>query len=45
MTGKLSEDLGLGPIEQVAYVVENMERAVAHYGALFGPFQISGVAE
>jgi methylmalonyl-CoA/ethylmalonyl-CoA epimerase len=41
MTGKLSEDLGLGPIEQVAYVVEDMERAVTHYGALFGPFQIS----
>jgi len=34
-------DLGLGPIEQVAYVVEDMDRAVEYYSALFGPFQVS----
>lgn len=34
-------DLGLGPIDQVAYVVEDMDRAVSHYGTLFGPFQQS----
>jgi 4-hydroxyphenylpyruvate dioxygenase-like putative hemolysin len=37
----LIADLGLGPIEQVAYVVEDMELAVQHYGALFGPFEVS----
>lgn len=41
MQKKLVDDLGLGPIEQVAYVVEDMERAIEHYGALFGPFQLS----
>ncbi len=34
-------DLGLGPIDQVAYVVEDMERAILHYAALFGPFAVS----
>ena len=29
-------DLGLGPIEQVAYIVEDMERAIPRYEALFG---------
>jgi 4-hydroxyphenylpyruvate dioxygenase-like putative hemolysin len=34
-------DLGLGPIDQVAYIVEDMERAIPRYEALFGPFQAS----
>lgn len=34
-------DLGLGPIDQVAYIVEDMERAVPRYEALFGPFTVS----
>ena len=34
-------DLGLGPIDQVAYVVEDMARALPHYEALFGPFRVS----
>ncbi len=34
-------DLGLGPIDQVAYVVGDMEHAVVRYAALFGPFTIS----
>src|SRR5258706_14953081 len=32
-------DLGLGPIDQVAYVVEDLERALPRYEAMFGPFQ------
>jgi len=34
-------DLGLGPIDQVAYIVEDMDRAVPRYQALFGPFTVS----
>ncbi len=34
-------DLGLGPIEQVAYIVEDMDLAVPRYQALFGPFTVS----
>jgi 4-hydroxyphenylpyruvate dioxygenase-like putative hemolysin len=34
-------DLGLGPIDQVAYIVEDMEVAVPRYEALFGPFTVS----
>jgi len=41
MPDDLSADLGLGPIEQVAYVVRNMERALVRYGALFGEFEVS----
>ena len=33
--------LGLGPIEQVAYIVEDMQRALPRYEALFGPFVVS----
>jgi 4-hydroxyphenylpyruvate dioxygenase-like putative hemolysin len=33
-------DLGLGPIDQVAYVVESLERALPRYEAMFGPFQV-----
>jgi 4-hydroxyphenylpyruvate dioxygenase-like putative hemolysin len=35
------EALGLGPIEQVAYVVEDMQRALPRYEALFGSFAVS----
>jgi methylmalonyl-CoA/ethylmalonyl-CoA epimerase len=41
MTGQLDADLGLGPIDQVAYVVEDMQRAVVRYTALFGPFVVT----
>ncbi len=34
-------DLGLGPIEQVAYIVEDMDLAIPRYEALFGPFTVS----
>jgi methylmalonyl-CoA/ethylmalonyl-CoA epimerase len=35
------EQLGLGPIEQVAYIVEDMDRALPRYEALFGRFTVS----
>lgn len=41
MSEALTRDLGLGPIDQVAYVVENLERALARYEAMFGPFQVA----
>ena len=34
-------DLGLGPIDQVAYVVEDLERALPRYEALYGPFEVA----
>ena len=39
MAGALTRELGLGPIDQVAYVVESLERALPRYEAMFGPFQ------
>jgi 4-hydroxyphenylpyruvate dioxygenase-like putative hemolysin len=35
--------LGLGPVDQVSYVVEDLERALPRYQALYGPFEV-GVA-
>jgi catechol 2,3-dioxygenase-like lactoylglutathione lyase family enzyme len=35
----LVEKLGLPPIDQVGYVVRDLERAIATFGAVFGPFQ------
>jgi 4-hydroxyphenylpyruvate dioxygenase-like putative hemolysin len=35
--------LGLGPVDQVSYVVEDMERSLPRYEALYGPFEV-GVA-
>ena len=32
--------LGLGPIDQTAYVVANMEDSLPHYESLYGPFQV-----
>lgn len=37
----LAGKFNLGPIDQVAYVVEDLERALPHYEALYGPFQQS----
>jgi catechol 2,3-dioxygenase-like lactoylglutathione lyase family enzyme len=37
-TGALGR-LGLGPIDQVSYVVADLERALPRYEAMFGPFQ------
>ena len=35
------DDLELGPIDQVAYVVESLDRSLPHYEAMFGPFQVA----
>jgi hypothetical protein len=35
--------LGLGPVDQVSFVVEDLERALPRYEALYGPFEV-GVA-
>lgn len=34
----------LGPIDQIAYVVHDLERALPRYAALFGPFEVSEAA-
>jgi methylmalonyl-CoA/ethylmalonyl-CoA epimerase len=34
-------ELGLGPIDQVAYVVSDMARALPGYEALYGPFRVT----
>ncbi len=36
--------LDLGPIDQVSYVVADLERALPRYEALFGPFQLAEAA-
>src|SRR5262245_20719871 len=36
-----ARDLDLGPIDQVAYVVESLERSLARYEEMFGPFQVA----
>jgi len=33
--------LGLGPIDQVGYVVADLDEALPRYEALFGPFRVS----
>lgn len=39
MSAAVLRSLELGPIDQVAYVVENLERALPRYEAMFGPFE------
>ena len=39
MDRSLVEELGLPSIDQVGYVVRDLERAIETYGAIFGPFQ------
>ncbi len=41
MSNELGGSLGLGPIDQVAYAVEDLDRALPHYEALYGPFEVS----
>lgn len=33
--------LGLGPIDQIAYVVESVDAALPRYEALYGPFEVA----
>jgi len=40
MSELLAGDLGLGPIDQISYVVEDLERALPRYAAMFGPFRV-----
>ena len=35
-----TDTLGLGPIDQVAYVVADLDRALPRYVALYGPFEV-----
>ena len=35
------EALGLGPVDQVSYVVADLESSLPRYEALFGPFQVA----
>jgi methylmalonyl-CoA/ethylmalonyl-CoA epimerase len=44
MTGRIAGRLGLGPIDQVAYVVHDMDRALERYEALFGAFEVAEAA-
>ena len=40
MTDAMPARYGLGPIDQVSYVVADLERALPRYEALFGPFRV-----
>ena len=40
MSQPLAEAFGLGPIDQVAYVVRDLDAALPHSEALFGPFDV-----
>jgi 4-hydroxyphenylpyruvate dioxygenase-like putative hemolysin len=40
VTANETGSLGLGPIDQVSYVVADMERALPRYEALYGPFRV-----
>jgi len=44
MQTSLADAFGLGPIDQVAYVVADMDAALAVYTELFGPFRVSEAA-
>lgn len=40
MRRDIEDDLGLGPIDQVGYVVHDIDASLPTYEALFGPFEI-----
>jgi methylmalonyl-CoA/ethylmalonyl-CoA epimerase len=40
MTSELAGRLGLGPVDQISYVVADLERSLPGYEALFGPFEV-----
>lgn len=37
----VADRFGLGPIDQVAYVVRDMATALPHYRSIFGPFEVA----
>ncbi len=41
MTAELGSRFDLGPIDQVAYVVDSLEASLPRYEALFGPFRVA----
>jgi catechol 2,3-dioxygenase-like lactoylglutathione lyase family enzyme len=41
MTTPVAPGLDLGPIDQVAYVVESLDRSLSRYEAMFGPFEVA----
>lgn len=40
MSEMIADQFGLGPIDQVAYVVEDMKRSLPRYASIFGPFEV-----
>ena len=41
MSASIGERFGLGPIDQVAYVVENLDEALPRYESIFGAFEVA----
>ncbi len=41
MSEELTGRLGLGPLDQVCYVVADLDAALPHYEALYGRFEVS----
>jgi catechol 2,3-dioxygenase-like lactoylglutathione lyase family enzyme len=40
MSKSITDAFGLGPVDQVAYVVRDMEAALPRYESIFGPFEV-----
>jgi catechol 2,3-dioxygenase-like lactoylglutathione lyase family enzyme len=41
MSDTIADPFGLGPIDQVGYVVHDLERALPRYESIFGPFEVA----
>ncbi len=41
VSSEIARRFALGPIDQVAYVVESLEASLPRYEALFGPFRVA----
>lgn len=41
MSGDMAGRFGLGTVDQVSFVVADMDRVLAHYEAVFGPFSVA----
>jgi methylmalonyl-CoA/ethylmalonyl-CoA epimerase len=44
MSAGIAGRLGLGPVDQVGYVVADLDRSLPRYEAIFGPFEVSEAA-
>jgi len=40
MSEMIADQFGLGPVDQVGYVVRDMDAALPRYESIFGPFQV-----